>query len=155
MGSSTVPTRLSRIQQQTQQQRVGSPSALGLTNNNNGGSPLTTGSPRTSSPTNSSASSGTGGESAFLQNNCFRCRRPLVPPEGSTLGGTTAPPVVTLTGALAVRLHEACFTCYLCRTKLNPQGYYHSLHRLLCPTCVRDGAVESCANCRRPIGKFL
>lgn len=148
-GATTLPSRMIQLQQRTQQ-RVGSPSTGN--NNTNAGSPLTVGSPRTSSPTNSSASSGI--TDSFLQNNCFRCRRPLVPPESATLGpGSPTPPVVTLTGALAVRLHEACFTCYNCRTKLNPQGYYHSLHRLLCPTCVRDGEVESCVNCGRPIGE--
>nr|CDS18767.1 lipoma preferred partner [Echinococcus granulosus] len=149
-GATLLPSRVTRLQQQAQQ-RVGSPITV---SNNNSGSPLTVGSPRTSSPTNSSASSGA--TDSYLQNNCFRCRRPLIPPESATLGpGTPTPPVVTLTGALAVRLHEACFTCYICRTKLNPQGYYHSLHRLLCPTCVRDGAVESCKNCRRPIGERI
>lgn len=148
-GATTLPSRMIQLQQRTQQ-RVGSPS----TANNNTGSPLTVSSPRTSSPTNSSASSGI--TDSFLQNNCFRCRRPLVPPESATLGpGSPNPPVVTLTGALAVRLHETCFTCYNCRTKLNPQGYYHSLHRLLCPTCVRDGEVESCVNCTRPIGERI
>ncbi|KAM3172646.1 hypothetical protein ACTXT7_014110 [Hymenolepis weldensis] len=150
-GTTTLPSRMIQFQQRTQQ-RVGSPSTAN--NNNNPGSPLTVSSPRTSSPTNSSASSGI--TDSFLQNNCFRCRRPLVPPESATLGpGSPNPPVVTLTGALAVRLHEACFTCYNCRTKLNPQGYYHSLHRLLCPTCVRDGEVESCVNCGRPIGERI
>ena len=150
----SLPSRVAQIQQQTQQ-RVGSPRTVGLASNNNSGSPLTVSSPRTSSPTNSSASSGVNDSTSFLQNNCFRCRRPLVPPESATLGaGTPAPSVVTLTGALAVKLHEACFTCYMCRTKLNPQGYYHSQHRLLCPTCVRDGAVENCKNCDRPIGRF-
>ena len=154
-GAISLPSRVSLLHQQTQQ-RVGSPRTIGITspNNNNIGSPLTVSSPRTSSPTNSSASSGA--NDSFLQNNCFRCRRPLVPQESTTLGpGTPAPSVVTLTGALAVKLHEACFTCYMCRTKLNPQGYYHSLHRLLCPTCVRDGAVENCKKCERPIGEFL
>lgn len=167
IGGVSVPSRMTRLQQQQQQQqRIGSPANLiGLSSSNGGGnngggggsgSPITAMSPRTASPSNSSHSSGGGGStdlSSFTQNSCYRCRRPLVPPEGSTLGGSASPPVVTLTGALAVRLHESCFTCYLCRTKLNPQGYYHSLHRLLCPTCVRDGAVESCENCRRPIGK--
>ncbi|VDD78349.1 unnamed protein product [Mesocestoides corti] len=154
-GGGSVSSRIGRLQQQQTQQRVGSPSTMNLSsasNNTNNGSPLTIGSPRTSSPTNSSGSSGVG--DSFLQNNCFRCQKPLVPPEGTTLGpGINPPPIVTLTGALAVRLHEACFTCYLCRTKLNPEGYYHSVRRLLCPTCVRDGAVESCAKCRRPIGE--
>lgn len=151
-GAASLPTRVARLQQQAQQ-RVGSPSTVS-NNNNNSGSPLTVGSPRTSSPTNSSASSGV--TDPYMQNTCFRCRKPLVPPESVTLGpGTATPPIVTLTGALAVRLHETCFTCYMCRTKLNPQGYYHSLHRLLCPTCVRDGAVETCENCQRPIGTLF
>ncbi|KAL5969608.1 Zyxin [Taenia solium] len=151
-GATSLPSRVTRLQQQAQQ-RVGSPSTVS-NNNNNSGSPLTVGSPRTSSPTNSSASSGV--TDPYMQNTCFRCRKPLVPPESATLGpGTANPPIVTLTGALAVRLHETCFTCYMCRTKLNPQGYYHSLHRLLCPTCVRDGAVETCENCQRPIGERI
>ncbi|BHF76531.1 hypothetical protein SprV_0501962900 [Sparganum proliferum] len=146
-------SRVNRLQQQ--QQTSSSP-----VNGAGGGqgSPLTisTGSPRTSSPT-SSGSSTVGTGDPFLLNNCFRCRRPLVPPEGSTLGppSQASANIVTLTGALAVRLHSTCFTCYLCRTPLAPNAYYHSVHRLLCPTCVRDGAVESCANCKRPIGERI
>lgn len=146
--SGLTNSRLGRLHQQTQ--NSGSPAG----NINGGrGSPLaatgSTGSPRTSSPA-SSVSSTLG--DPFMQNNCFRCRRPLAPPEGTTLG-PVSPLVVTLTGALSVRLHANCFTCYMCKTPLAPNAYYHSLHRLLCPTCVRDGAVESCAKCHRPIGE--
>uniref|UniRef100_A0A0X3NXX8 Zyxin n=1 Tax=Schistocephalus solidus TaxID=70667 RepID=A0A0X3NXX8_SCHSO len=156
VGSAPGAIPGSRVNRLQQQQTSSSPvNGAGVGQ----GSPITIGpgSPRTSSPTSSASSTvGTGGD-PFLLNNCFRCRRPLVPPEGSTLGpqSQSSSSIVTLTGALAVRLHSTCFTCYLCRTPLAPNAYYHSVHRLLCPTCVRDGAVESCANCKRPIGERI
>lgn len=125
-----------------------------------------TGSSDANSPTGSTSSvynaseTGTIGStmagSLTAHNTCFRCRRALAPPEGSVLNISSAnnrdSNVVTLTGALSVRLHVACFTCYRCAAPLRPDAYYHSLRRLLCPTCVRDGAVETCSNCRRSIG---
>lgn len=136
---------------------------------NGRGSPLTTGNPltnnsRTNSPTemspttyNNTGSNATNdnqtGNLNIGQNNCFRCRRSLIPLESATLGSTNASSnVITLTGALGVKLHVACFTCYRCAAPLRPDAYYHNLRRLLCPTCVRDGAVETCSNCHRPIG---
>ncbi|CAH8644028.1 unnamed protein product [Heterobilharzia americana] len=154
------------------QQHAGIGSSTGGNINGGRGSPLTTavtsasttGSSSTNSPTESSSSMCNSGETAGAsgtitnvplgQNICFRCRRPLVPPEGSTLSGslTSTNNVVTLTGALGVRLHVACFTCYRCAAPLKSDAYYHNLRRLLCPACVRDGAVETCSNCHRPIG---
>ncbi|TGZ69628.1 hypothetical protein CRM22_003624 [Opisthorchis felineus] len=175
-GSSTPVSQISRLQH-----HLGiTPNSVGVSvSTANGGraSPLTnvtaataasvTGSSSTNSPTGSTSSvlnaSEHGGSVGTLanigtgQNSCFRCRRALFPPEGSTLNPSMAAAnnsnnVVTLTGALAVRLHVACFTCYRCAAPLRPDAYYHSLRRLLCPACVRDGAVETCSNCRRPIG---
>ncbi|CAH8642648.1 unnamed protein product [Schistosoma margrebowiei] len=121
----------------------------------------TTGSSSTNSPTESASSMCNSNDTASAmtnatagQNICFRCRRSLVPPEGSTLSGSLASTnnVVALTGALGVKLHVACFTCYRCAAPLKSDAYYHNLRRLLCPACVRDGAVEACSNCHRPIG---
>ncbi|CAH8497435.1 unnamed protein product [Dicrocoelium dendriticum] len=139
-----------------------------LTTANPGNAPSLTCSSSTDSPTGSTTSVYNSAElcgapgialmsSNVGYNTCFRCRRALIPPEGTTLNSSLttvngSPNVVTLTGALAVRLHVACFTCYRCAAPLRPDAYYHSLRRLLCPTCVRDGAVETCSNCRRPIG---
>ncbi|THD26591.1 Lipoma-preferred partner protein [Fasciola hepatica] len=157
---------------------------IGSSLNGGRGSPLTTnsgtlqaasttGSSSTNSPTGSTSSihnaaSELGGSAGLTgtvisansiqsPNTCFRCRRALIPPDGSTLNPSVSTAnnssnVVTLTGALSVRLHVACFTCYRCAAPLRPDAYYHSLRRLLCPACVRDGAVETCSNCRRPIG---
>ncbi|CAH8663993.1 unnamed protein product [Heterobilharzia americana] len=101
------------------QQHAGIGSSTGGNINGGRGSPLTTavtsasttGSSSTNSPTESSSSMCNSGETAGAsgtitnvplgQNICFRCRRPLVPPEGSTLSGslTSTNNVVTLTGA--------------------------------------------------------
>ncbi|KAF6778173.1 hypothetical protein AHF37_02069 [Paragonimus kellicotti] len=164
------------------QQHLGmSTGAVGTGLNGGRGSPLTTGasvnnstsiagSSSTNSPTGSTSSvhnvsdvSGAGSTivtSSITQNSCFRCRRPLIPPEGTTLNPNLSAinngnNVVTLTGALSVRLHVACFTCYRCAAPLRPDAYYHIPRRLLCPACVRDGAVEMCSNCRRPIGEHV
>ncbi|VDP68698.1 unnamed protein product [Echinostoma caproni] len=159
---------------------------IGSSLNGGRGSPLTTttgtiqatsttGSSSTNSPTGSTSSVhnaasepgsvgllgstlvGANSSGTQSSNSCFRCRRALIPPDGSTLNPSVSTAnnssnVVTLTGALSVRLHVACFTCYRCAAPLRPDAYYHSLRRLLCPACVRDGAVETCSNCRRPIG---
>ncbi|KAH8865489.1 Zyxin [Schistosoma japonicum] len=157
-------TQFGRLQQHVSM----SPSSGGNVNSNLV-NPITTGvtsasttcSSSTNSPTESASSMYNYGETTGAltnatpgQNVCFRCRRSLVPPEGSTLIGnlTSVNNVVTLAGALGVKLHVACFTCYRCAAPLKSDAYYHNLKRLLCPACVRDGAVEVCSNCHRPIG---
>ncbi|CAH8570963.1 unnamed protein product [Schistosoma turkestanicum] len=144
------------------QQHSGLSSNAGGNVNGGRGSPLatavtsasTTGSSSTNSPTESASSMCNCSETTSAtpgQNICFRCRRSLIPPEGSG-SLTSTNNVVTLTGALGVRLHVACFSCYRCAAPLKSDAYYHNLRRLLCPACVRDGAVEACSNCHRPIG---
>ncbi|CAL8100137.1 unnamed protein product [Calicophoron daubneyi] len=155
------------------QQHIGMKPGSGNNLNGGRGSPLTVGaatnapgSPSNNSPTSSTSSIHNASDTSSTgntvtspipgQSTCFRCRRALLPPEGSTLNPGLAVGnsnnVVTLTGALNVKLHVACFTCYRCAAPLKTDAYYHSLRRLLCPTCVRDGAVETCTNCHRPIG---
>ncbi|KAL3307470.1 hypothetical protein Ciccas_014013 [Cichlidogyrus casuarinus] len=103
---------------------------------------------------NSSMTSST--QNASGSSTCFRCHRPLLPPEGSIFGSpinsAAASNVVSLTGALNAKLHTACFTCYRCGSGLKPDSYYHTLKKLLCLACVRDGALETCHNCKRAIG---
>lgn len=163
-SASSVPLGYNNNQISRLQQHIGLSSSP--TPNGGRGSPMNTGSmsssltttaPSTNSPTESISNlqptldlSGAG------MNTCFRCRRSLIPPEGSTLNPTLAAAnsvnnMVTINGALGVRLHVACFTCYRCTAPLKPDAYHHIRRRLLCPKCVMDGGVEKCSTCQKPI----
>lgn len=147
--------RINRLQQEANV-RPSSPTSVLLANGGHG-SPLVVA--RTDSPTLDSPTSSIANAEAWSNVTCYRCRSPLVPPEGSTLAPVTpsqaSANVVSLTGALAVRLHTRCFTCYRCSAPLQLDAYYHSQRSLYCSSCVRDGLVETCSNCNRPIGERI